>query len=156
MRRADREIKDMNELLDVFERADVCHIALIDGSDPYLVTLNYGFTWEAGLPVLYFHCATEGRKLDVIRRNPRVCFSVDIDHELVPAGNGCGWGMKYKSVVGTGTVAVVKDPSERERGLQLLMTHYTGRTGFQFDEDIMAKTTVLKLTADDITGKKKG
>ncbi|MBN2353912.1 MAG: pyridoxamine 5'-phosphate oxidase family protein [Spirochaetales bacterium] len=155
MRRADREIKDKNELREVFQRADACHIALVDGADPYLVTLNYGFDWESELPVLFFHCANEGRKLDVIRRNPRACFSVDVDHELVPAGNGCSWGMKYKSVVGTGTFAIVKDPSERERGLQLLMTHYAGRTGFQFEEDIMAKTTVLKLTADGITGKKK-
>ena len=50
MRRADRELKEKSELLDVLERADACHLALADGAEPYLVTLNYGFAWESDFP----------------------------------------------------------------------------------------------------------
>jgi nitroimidazol reductase NimA-like FMN-containing flavoprotein (pyridoxamine 5'-phosphate oxidase superfamily) len=156
MRRADREIKDIIEIDDILSRADACQIALVDGEAPYLVTLNYGFSRESGQLVLYFHCANEGRKLDIIRKNPRACFSVDIEHILVEGGNGCGWGMKYKSVVGFGRVEVVGEASEREAGLQILMRHYSGRTGFVFEDNIMAKTTVLKLTADEVTGRRGG
>jgi nitroimidazol reductase NimA-like FMN-containing flavoprotein (pyridoxamine 5'-phosphate oxidase superfamily) len=156
MRRTDREVKDKAAIVDILERADACRLALVDGGEPYLVTMNYGFSWNGERPVLYFHCANAGRKLDIIRKNPRACFGVDVDHELVTGGNGCGWGMKYKSVVGTGEVVVVQDPSEREQGLQLLMRHYSGRTGFQFEENILAQTTVLKLTVDELSGKKKG
>ncbi len=155
MRRSDREIKAQAELLDILKRGDACHLAMVDGAEPYLVTLNYGFAWEAEHPVLYFHCANEGRKLDILRRSPRVCFGVDVDHELVPGGDGCGWGMKYKSVVGTGEAVIVDTPAERELGLQLLMTHYSGRTGFQFEDTVMAKTMVLKLTVHELHGKKK-
>ncbi len=155
MRRSDREIKDKDGLVDILRRGDVCRLALVDGAEPYLVTLNYGFSWDGDRPILYFHCANEGRKLDILHRNPRVCFGVDVDHVLVPGGNGCGWGMKYKSVVGTGEAVVVRDSAERELGLQLMMTHYSGRTGFQFEESVLAKTTVLKLMVAELTGKKK-
>lgn len=102
MRRSGREIKDKAEFIEILERADACHLALVDGAEPYLVTLNYGFSWHGSLPVLYFHCANAGLKLDIIRKNPQACFGVDIDHEIVRGENSCDWGMKYRSVVGRG------------------------------------------------------
>ncbi|NLT68585.1 MAG: pyridoxamine 5'-phosphate oxidase family protein [Acidobacteria bacterium] len=155
MRRADREIRDSSEMIDILKRGDVCHIALVDGTEPYLVTLNYGFSWHSHRPTLYFHCADAGRKMEILRKNPRACFSVDTDHVVVRGVKACNWGMKYRSVVGYGDIQIVEDAAEREEGLRLLMEQYSHSQDCVFESKILASTKVLKLEADEITGKKK-
>lgn len=161
MRRSDREIKDREALTAILRDGDVCHLALVDGdrslgfARPYIVALNYGYSWDGELPVLYFHCAAKGRKLDIIARNPEACVSVDTGHELVRGENGCDWGMKYRSVVGDGLVSLVSDATERTRALDLMMEHYSGRTGFRYDEKVLSVTVILKMELTAISGKQK-
>jgi nitroimidazol reductase NimA-like FMN-containing flavoprotein (pyridoxamine 5'-phosphate oxidase superfamily) len=95
---------------------------------PYVVTLNYGFEWNGDLPVFWFHCAKEGRKIDLIRKNAAACVSVDVDHELIKGDKGCDWSMKYRSVVAEGEVEIVEDPAEQKRGMDVVMERYAGRT----------------------------
>jgi len=155
MRRTDREIKDKDVMTDILRCGDVCHLALVDEGKPYVVALNYGFTWEGALPVFYFHCARKGRKLDIIAHDPDGCLCVDTAHELVRGESDCEWGMKYRSIVGEGTLSIVEDTSERKRGLDLVMAHYSGRSEFQYDEKVFSVTTLLKMELTTISGKAK-
>ena len=154
MRRSDRELVEKSELVDILEKGDSCHIALCDAGTPYLVTMNYGFAWSNNLKI-YLHSAREGRKIDIIKKNPKVCFSVDVDHELVAAEESCKWGMKYRSVVGSGIVEIIENESEKIEGLNLLMKHYSKRNDFTYDEKMLKATAVLKITVSEITGKQK-
>ncbi len=154
MRRSDREIVEKSEIINILEKGDSCHLALCDGNTPYLITMNYGFEWNDSL-LIYLHCAREGRKIDIIKKNPKVCFSVDIDHELVTSEQACGWGMKYKSVVGTGIVEIMKDDNEKIKGLNMLMKHYSKKSNFKYEEKMLELTTVLKITVSEVTGKQK-
>jgi len=156
LRRQDRALEGRAALEGVLAEADCCHLALVDGTEPYLVTLNYGFVWQGELPVLYFHSAREGRKLDILRRSPRVCFSVDTGHELITAPSDCGWGMRYTSLVGWGSVTLVDDPTEARRGLDAVMTHYAGPRPFEYDPKVLGVTQVLRLEVTELSGKKKG
>jgi len=99
MRKQEREITDIAEIEAVINRADVCRIALADGNIPYIVTMNFGYSGGHHRK-LYFHCAREGRKLDMIRKNNYACFEMDIDHQIVKSDKACDLSMKYKSVVG--------------------------------------------------------
>ena len=155
MRRSDREITDKSEIQSILQDGKVCHLALLDNGEPYIVALNYGFLMEGNFPVLYFHCAREGKKLDCIRSHSLGCMIVDTGHELVTGEKGCDWGMKYRSVVGKGTVEIVENMAERKMGLDLLMKHYSGRSGFSYDERVFQATEVLKMTITEMTGKKK-
>ena len=74
MRRSDREIRDRSSIDGILHAASVCHLALCDGDRPYVVPMSYGYDGDR----LYFHCASEGRKLDVVRRNPNACFAVEV------------------------------------------------------------------------------
>jgi nitroimidazol reductase NimA-like FMN-containing flavoprotein (pyridoxamine 5'-phosphate oxidase superfamily) len=65
MRKANREIRDRGAVLAIIEEAPVCRIGLADGGMPYIVPMNFGL----GENCLYLHCATEGRKLDILRKN---------------------------------------------------------------------------------------
>jgi len=143
----------------ILQKADTCHVALIDNGLPYIVALNYGFAWSteknASMPTLYFHCAPMGKKIDLLEKNANGAFFIDTDHELVQGEAGCDWGMKYKSVAGKGLLSIVRDPDEKKTGLDLIMIHYSGRTTFVYDEKIFGFTLILKMTVAGITGKKK-
>lgn len=153
MRRADREVTNRPTLEAILNRADCCHLALVDGAEPYLVTLNFGFQWTGPLPTFYFHCAPTGRKIDILSRNPRACVTVDVGHELVTAPQACGYGMKYQSLVGFGEVSTVTDDAERRRGLDLLMGKFTNGGIFDYDARVLGQTRVLRLDLTELTGK---
>ena len=67
MHRNEREITDKKDIDDIIRRCRVCHLAMCDEGQPYVVPLNFGY--DGGF--LYFHAAPEGRKIDIIKRNRR-------------------------------------------------------------------------------------
>jgi len=156
MRRTDRELRDPAEIRDVLGKADACHLALADNDTPYLVTLNFGLR-QGGRLVLYFHCADEGRKIDMLRRNNRVCFGADVDREFFQAdtGTSCGCSMRYRSVVGSGRVTFITDPVEKLEGLTAILEHFTPGTAPRFTDEMVARTTVLRLDVEEISGKRR-
>lgn len=156
MRRTDREITDRAEMIAILSRCDVCHLALVDDGKPYVVPLNFGFEWVGDFPVLYFHSASTGRKLDIVRRGGEACFSANTDHVLVSGEQGCDWGMKYSSVMGRGTVEIVEDAPTKKKALDLLMFQYTKKSGFSFDDRVFSQTTVLRMACVTVSAKKKG
>lgn len=70
MRRADREVKDFDQILDIMRGCDICELALndVDGY-PYVLPMNFALVMRDGKPALYFHGAREGKKLDLIARD---------------------------------------------------------------------------------------
>jgi len=75
MRRKDREITTLGEIEQVIRKAIVCHLGLVDNNEAYVVPVNFGYERNA----IYFHSALEGRKVNVIRRNDKVCFELKSD-----------------------------------------------------------------------------
>jgi hypothetical protein len=149
MRRNERQITDTAALEDILSRARVGRLALVDGEQPYLVPMCFGH--EPGR--VYFHCASEGRKLDIIRQNPRACFEVDVDWRHEPnAGAPCASTMYYRSIIATGTVHIVEHAAEKVHGLDLITRHYSDRGG-PYPDAVLARTTVLRLDVESMTGK---
>jgi len=153
MRRKEREVKEKSEIETIISRCDVCRIAFADNNMPYIVTMNFGF-FSGEKSCFYFHCAPAGRKIEMIRKNSYVCFEMDTDHKLTNAEKDCDWGMKFSSVVGYGKITIVNDPEERKRGLDSIMSQYSGRKEFSYDERVMSGTAILRLDIEEITGKK--
>jgi uncharacterized protein len=153
MRRNDREITDVGEIESVIAMADVCRLAFAQGDIPYIVTLNFGYK-EGSKPCLYFHSAGEGRKIEMIRKNNHVCFEMDTDHVLYGGKKGCDWGMRFRSVVGYGDLSILTEKDEKIRGLDCIMSHYSDRNEFQYDDKMINKTIVIRLDITEMTGKK--
>ena len=153
MRRSDREITDFNEMIEVMERCDVCRLALHGGDYPYILPLNFGMEVQEGRITLYFHGALEGRKYELMRQDNRAGFEMDCAHRLVLDEEQGNCTMEYESVVGHGIVEIV--PEEEKYGaLRILMKHYR-REDFPFNEAVVPKTTVFKLTVEEVTGKRR-
>jgi nitroimidazol reductase NimA-like FMN-containing flavoprotein (pyridoxamine 5'-phosphate oxidase superfamily) len=154
MRKKDREIKDAKELEEILQKADVCRIAFAVDGIPYIVAMNFGYVWKDRL-TLYFHCAKEGKKLELMKSNNMVCFEMDIDHEIVEAAIACDWGMKYRSIVGLGSIETIEEETEKKKGLDCIMDHYRFNGKKEYDEKVLNITEILRLTVTEFTGKKK-
>ncbi len=155
MRRKDREITDINEILGLCEKAKILHLGLFDGTFPYVVPLHYGYEYADNQLVFFMHSAKEGHKLDLIRENPHVCIELDCDAELLEAGDeACKYSSTFASVIGRGTAELVEDEQEKVRGLKILMKTQTGRD-FVMDGKMAASVAVIKVTLQEFTAKAK-
>lgn len=148
MRRGEKEITNRAEIDAIIRGAQVCRLAMSDGDQPYVVPLNFGYDGSA----LYFHCALEGRKIDVLRRNARVCVEFDEPEELVRGEEACQWGMRYRSVIVFGTAYLLEDITARRDALRILMAQYTDRS-FSFPDQMVERTAVIKVAIELVTGK---
>lgn len=104
---------------------------------------------------LYLHSALEGRKIDILRTNPHVCFEFDILTNVLSSDQPCKWGMAYQSVIGFGTASFIDEPMEKKNALNIIMDKYAG-TSFEFPESAISKTAVFKIAISHMTGKRSG
>ena len=155
MRRRDRELHDRESTQGILDGADVCRLAFAVGGEPYIVTLNFGYQWEGRHPILYFHCAREGRKLEMMRVNPRVCFELDIGHALATGDAPCDWGMGYSSLVGYGALRELGGEAERGEALDRIMRHYGWDGTGTYKPTVLGSTTLLMLAVEEMSGKMK-
>ena len=155
MRRADREVTDEAEILSWLREAPVGRLGFADGGEPYVVPLNFGILATAPLS-LVFHSADTGRKLEMMARNPRVCFEADLPGELVEGGaTACRWGMSFRSVMAWGRLERIQDTPEKKAALEALMAKYSSRNDWVFDPAQFNSVVLLKLTVEQITAKQK-
>lgn len=153
MRRSDREIKKMKDMIEVMERCDVCRLALNDDGYPYLLPLNFGMQVEEGQVSLYFHGALEGKKYELFARDNRASFEMDCSHRLVTEEEKGNCTMEYESVIGRGHTEMIPD-EEKYEALCILMAHYH-KEDFPFSKAVMPQTKVFKLVVEEMTGKKR-
>ena len=171
MRRRDRAIRDPGKVAEIVASATVCRLALAAADEPYLVTLNFGtagdlagaIVWddagccfqarEGAAPCFYFHSARDGRKVAIIRNNPRVCFEITGRHEIVPGEEACRWTTRYESVVGDGKVTEVTAEDEMREGLEAILRQ-GGATGtIDLPAAAIHGVAVLRLTMSELSGK---
>ena len=85
MRRKDREVLGDENIAKIIEQSTTCHVAMIDDANaglPYVIPLSFGYSLNSGVLELYFHCAHIGKKLDCIRKNPNVAFSMCVENRI--------------------------------------------------------------------------
>lgn len=152
MRRKDREITEIDEILDIIKKCTVCRLAFFDFEFPYIIPLNFGLEYENGEITLYFHCANQGKKLDRIKENNKVGFEMDTDHKLIEGELACDYTMEYGSVVGNGRIEALGE-KEKIHALTVLMNHYSPKDSFSFDENMVKAVSVLKLSVNAVSGK---
>ena len=148
MRRKDREIKEISEVIRIVEKAKILRLGLFDEEFPHIVPLHYGFEFKEGNFIFYAHSAKTGHKLDLIVKNPKVCVELDCDIELVPSPDEaipCKYGSKYASVIAKGKAELINEVQEKIYGLKLLMKNQTAKD-FVIDEIMAARVAVIKIT----------
>jgi len=153
MRKKEYEVTDTAVIRRILGRATQCRVAMVDGNEPYLVTMNCGWDGEH----LLLHGASQGRKLDILRANPRVCVEIDEDVQLVFGATGEECTADYVSVIGTGTVSFVLDSSAKSRDLNVITRQCHPSVPEEvFSDTALSRVAVLEVQFDHLTCKAKG
>ena len=156
MRRKDKEITDINDKMAIIAECKVCRLGLSENNYPYVLPLNYGYTYENEKLTLFFHSAKEGKKIEIIKNNNNACFEIDCDAKLIEGEKPCDCGYAFKSIIGFGKIFFPETDNEKINGLNNLMKHQTGKdTEYNFSEDQLNNVCVFKLTVEEFTGKQK-
>ncbi|WP_239256248.1 pyridoxamine 5'-phosphate oxidase family protein [Listeria ilorinensis] len=158
MRRKDREVTDHSILKKIIAKSQVAHIGFFDKEFPYVVPVNYGYEWhETKQLTFYIHGARQGKKLRLLKENPRVCVQLDCEHELMEAGTrAADYSFFYQSIMAYGEAEILEEESEKLHALELLMQHTTGSSLSAFDpisKKMIHGTGLIKITIQHITGK---
>ena len=154
MRRAEREVTDRGQLLEIIGRCTCCRVAFSDPEGAYIVPLSFAF--GPGQPDrFYFHGAKEGRKASLIAKRPKVGFELDCAYELVAGQSGCKYSCRYQSIVGTGVIGEVQDLEEKKQALSALMRQYEPSRSFAFTDEQAQAVAVYRLDVAAMTGKQR-
>ena len=150
MRRKDKEIKDPREIAAILNQAQIIHLAMLDGDQPYIIPLNFGFAENT----IYFHCARQGKKIDLIKKNNRVCFHTEVDVQVLNAARAHQCSTLYKSVIGHGKAIVIEDPKGKKQAADILMNHYVKEEGRKHAYgSCLKEVCMIKIEIESMTGK---
>lgn len=148
LRREDRRLDDA-EAMALLKRGEYGILSTVDAwNHPYGIPVNYVVMEEK----IYFHCATEGHKLENISANPDVSFCVVGKTDLVPEK----FTTRYESVVATGQARIVHDPVLKKNALRALVAKYAPdhtAAGENYIDKLIEKTALVGITIDGLAGK---
>lgn len=144
MRRADREVKEFQEILGIIKQCDTLRLGMVDQGEAYMVPVSFGFSCEGDILTFYFHSAAEGRKVSLMAQNPVVTFEMDTAHVFLEKETGCACTMDFASVMGKGRAELINNMEDKLAALKLLLSHYTDGQ-LPLDKTAAAKTNVYKL-----------
>lgn len=152
MRRMERQL-EFQQILEILKDASFGDLAFLDHGRPAVVPLSFGFQQEEKRLAFFFHCAPEGRKIEALRANPAVSFSVVSRADVVLVEPACRSTMHYAGVIADGEISELTTPAEKAAALDLIMNHYGAAGHFDYPAPMLERTAILKLTASSITGK---
>ena len=152
LRRKDKEITKEAELKAILKKAKHVTLAMSIGDEPYLATLSHGYDEEQSC--IYFHSAPEGKKVEILKANPRVWGQALIDDGYQQGS--CDH--LYRTTQFRGRVTFVDDQKEKENALRLMIRHLDDHPEKIIESQITPHSTrrilVGRIDIDYMSGKK--
>ena len=148
----ERQVTDPEQIRHILDTGKVLHLGLAVNDEPYVVPMNYGYVLEDGKLTLYLHSALQGKKLDMMRTNPKVFFEIDCDLQPFEGALPCQYGLVYSSVMGRGTARIVEDVEEKKQAMTILMKTQTGKD-FTFVDRLVSIVAVIRIDVAEYTAK---
>ena len=154
MTKRERQVTDREEILKILDTCKILHLGLVDGDEPYVVPMNYGYVMEGEQLTLYMHGATKGYKLDLMRKNPKVFFEMECDVQGFEGEIACQYGTVYQSIMGRGKATIIEEPQEKIETMKLLKKSQTGRD-FEFSEKMVSAVVMIRIDVSEYTAKRR-
>ncbi len=152
IRRKEKEITDGTEMIEILRKAQHITVAMCREKEPYLVTLSHGYDEEQGC--IYFHCAMEGKKIDILKQNSVVWGQALIDLGYVQGA--CDH--LYATTQFRGKVAFINDNAEKEHALRVMIRDIDDDPDKVISEQITEKSVkrvnIGRIDIDYMSGKK--
>ena len=140
---------DERILEEILKGSEICRIAMVDSELPYILPFNYGYEDRC----IYIHSAPDGKKIDLLRKNNRVCFEIEHTARIIKDEKACKWSTLYRSVVGYGEIEILTEQDQKRNGLEIIMSHHGAPELIDFGPKQMSQMVILKLIITSITGK---
>ena len=153
MRRKDREVTNPEKIEQIIKKCHCCRLGFNDNGQVYIVPMNFGCEQQEDSYVLYFHSAKEGRKIDLLLKNPNVCFELDTNYQLNEGSIACEYSARFQSIIGYGTAEIIEDAAEKKKGLCSIMKHNTGKDEWTFDDNMLNAVCVFKVVVSELSCK---
>ena len=151
MRRDDRLITEPDLLTDILKQGHLMHLALSDNNVPFLVPLFYAYDGTA----LYFHSAKAGTKIEILQRNPLVCFEISDYQGVISSDMACNFEARHRTVIGLGRASFIQSQEEKVRILDLIVARFSQQT-FSYPQANLTATTVVRIDIASMKGKQHG
>jgi uncharacterized protein len=152
LRRKEKEIRDLAEMKAILAGAKYVTVAMCRDDEPYLVTLSHGYDEKRN--AIYFHCAREGKKIEVLSANNRVWGQALVDRGY--ADGRCDH--LFLSVQFHGRVSFVEDVGEKRHALATMIrqleTNPDKVMGHQVNDASVAKVHIGRIDLDFLSGKR--
>jgi nitroimidazol reductase NimA-like FMN-containing flavoprotein (pyridoxamine 5'-phosphate oxidase superfamily) len=152
IRRKEKAIIDTNEMMNILQKTAFITIAMCENNEPYLVTLSHGYDLENNC--IYFHCAREGKKIDILKKNNIVWGQALIDNGYVQGA--CDH--LYATTQFKGRVTFVEDLSEKHHALSVMIHSLDSNPQKVIEEQLTEKTIsrvrIGRIDIDYMSGKK--
>lgn len=135
------------------EDSQICRIAFADrGNIPYILPMCFGFDRKH----IYIHSKKNGKKIRILKNNPRVCLLFEHPVHPVQKPTFCEWGFEYRTVVVEGEAVFLNSFDDKIYGLNRIVQQYAGETAASFDQKELAATEVIRITLQSVTAKENG
>lgn len=140
------QLDDRENMLQVVENANYCHIGCINHNEIHVVPVNY--IYDDGC--IYGH-STWNPKVGLLRENPFVCFQVEDVSKLTPWRSVIAWG-HFEELTG----------DDAARAMRLLIYRladegHAERSDLEVDLEALLETTVVyRIKITQIKGSEQG
>ena len=152
IRRKEKAIENKEEMIAILEGSKYITIAMCQDDLPYLVTLSHGFDTEKNC--IYFHCAREGKKVDILTANSVVWGQAILDHGY--AEGACDH--LYATTQFKGNVSFIEDVKEKEHALRIMINSLEPNPELVLEEQITEKSVqrvrIGRIDIEYMSGKK--
>ena len=153
MRRDERAVKSPAEIYDILSRCDVIRVGMNGGDYPYVVPMTFGAELDGEKITVYFHCAGQGRKWDILASDPRVCVEADLYYRVEKLDGG-EVTARYESVIGTGKARRLTEQADKVAALKVILAHYR-ESGFPVTScNGLSRVEVFSVQLDEVSGKR--
>jgi len=152
IRRKDKEITNLDEMKSILKTAKYVTLAMCMNDEPYLVTLSHGYDQERNC--IYFHCADEGKKINILKANSLVWGQALADLGYVQGA--CD--QLYATTQFRGRVTFLGDISEKEHALKVMIESLDKNPEKimkkQLKSESIQKVRIGRIDIDYMSGKK--
>lgn len=149
-----REIHLKEEIERLIRKCEVCVVSMVDQNNlPYSIPMNFGYINDN----IILHSALEGKKIDILKNNSKVCIVFSTDHEMTKQSEkvACSYSMKYRSILAFGSVEFITNNDEKVDCLNILMENYSDRT-FTYSDPAVNGVCVMKVKVEKLEARAYG
>ena len=152
IRRKEKTITDNNQMKKILQHTKYITIAMCDKNEPYLITLTHGYESEHN--VIYFHCASEGKKIDILKKNNIVWGQALIDKGYIEGKCDQLWA----TVMFRGMVSFIADADEKRHALKVMIKQQEKNPEQvmkkQITEKSLKRVNIGRIDIEYMSGKK--